>query len=206
MAAVIDGSAVDEDQVLVDAAAPHAETGGAFTGRLHARHHLDDADDVVLAHERGHFLDQGGIDTFQTHLGELDLLPLGPREDGGGLQLAPVDLQVEIQLRRLGGVHGHFRRLIAEIGAVDGVLSSWNVKRVESDAVRGDTRLLVFQIDDSLGERLAALCVAHVSGKDYRTGLRTGEDGSHKESHRRHGASERDHCWLSDLAADWPAR
>ena len=82
------------------------------------------------------------------------------------------------------------------------MVSRGNMQGVESDAVRGDTRLLVFQIDDGLGKRLTALCVADVSGKDDRTGLRTGDDGSQKESHRRHGASERDHCWLSDLAAD----
>ena len=206
MAAVIDGGAVDEDQVLVDAAAPDAEAGGALARGLDARHHLDDADDVVLAHQGGHFLHEGRIDPFQAHLRQLDLLPLGAREDGGGLQLAPVEFEVEILLGGFRKLQRDLFRHIAEVGAVNGVLTRGDVQRIEADGIRGHARLPVFQEDDRLGERFPALRVADIAGKDDRPGLGQSRQGHERQEGRSEDAPEGNHLSVRALAADWPAR
>ena len=206
MAAVIDGGAVDEDQVLVDAAAPDAEPGGSLARGLHPRHHLDDADDVVLAHQGGHFLHEGRIDPFQAHLRQLDLLPLGAREDGGGLQFAAVGLQVEIQLGRFRQLQRSLFRHVAEVGAIDGMLSRGNVQRIEADGVRGHARLPVFQEDDRLGEWFPALRVADVAGKDDRPGLGQSRQGHERQEGRSEDAPEGNHLSVRAFAADCPAR
>ena len=99
MAAVVDGCPVHQDQVLVDAAAPDAESGRAFARGLDARHHLDDPDDIGFAHEGGQFLDNGGVHPFEAHLGDLQFVALALREDGRRFQRLPVRFQREIQLR-----------------------------------------------------------------------------------------------------------
>ena len=151
MAAVINGGSVHEDEVLVDPAAPHAESRRSFARGLDARHHLDDADDVGFAHQGREFLDKSGVDPLQPHLGQLDFLAFRPGENGRGFQLAWVCPQVEIQA-------GAF-------GEIDGMFSGADAEGIETDGIGGDPGLLGFQVYDGLGEGFAALRIPDISGK-----------------------------------------
>ena len=153
-----------------------------------------------------HFLHQGRIDPFQAHLRQLDLLPLGAREDGGGLQFAAVELQVEIQLGRFRQLQRGLFRHVAEVGTEDSVLSRGDVQREEADSIGGHARLPVFQENDGLGERFPALRVADVAGKDDRPGLGQSRQGPERQEGRSEDASEGNHLSSKAFAADWPAR
>ena len=86
------------------------------------------------------------------------------------------------------------------------MLPGGDVQRVKSDGIRGHARLAVFQEDDRLGERLAALRIADVARQDDRPGLRQGREAEQRQGGRAEDASERNHLDYSALAADWPAR
>ena len=140
MAAVIDGGSVHENQVLIDATAAYAETGGSFAGGLYARHHLDHPDDIGLTHEGGHLVHKLGVHPFQAHLGKLNLVPLGPGKHRGGLQFILVQLQVEIQVDRLPEVHHHLLSFIAEIRATNGMASNAGGEGIETESISRNAR------------------------------------------------------------------
>ena len=103
---------------------------------------------------------------------ELDFLPLGTREDGGGFQFAPVHFQEKILLGRFREFQRDLFRLVAEVGAIDGMLSRGNVQRIESDSIGGDTGFAVFQEHDRLRKRFTALRVSDIAGQDDSSVLR----------------------------------
>ena len=182
MTAGIDRSPVHEDEVLVQASAPDAEAGGPFTGRLDTRHHLDDADDIGLSHEGGHFSDDGGVHPLQAHLGKADLVPLGAGKDSGRFQFILVCFQFEIQTDIFFCRNGDLLGYVSEIGTGNSVLSHRNREGIKTYAIGGDARFMVFQEYNSLLERLSGFGIPDIAGNRIRLDLGMDETREQKEN------------------------
>ena len=181
MAAVVDRGAVHQDEVLVHPAAAYAETCRALAGRLHAGHHLDNADDVRFAHQGREALDQGGIHALHAHLGKDQVLALGPGEDGGGLELLAGGLELEVLPDGAAQIEADDRVFKTEIRAGHGMLSGGHAQRIEPRPVGDGRRLAVLQEHHRLHQRLPALRLQHIAGQHGPAALRVPGQGRTKQ-------------------------
>ena len=113
MVHVVDGHAVQQDEVLVRTAAAHIEAGRTLAAALHARHHLQDFQHIGFAEEdrRVPDLDQGNVHGAQ--IGALDAGVL-LRHDPG-LRQRLTSLQRDIDDRIAPQVHMQHEVLIANV-------------------------------------------------------------------------------------------
>ena len=116
---------------------------------------------------------------MQAHLGKTDLFPLGTGEDGGCIQLCLVCFQFEIQADGFFCLNGNFLRYISEVRTEYGVLPCRNREGIETYAIGGDSRFMVFQEYDGLLERLSGFCIPDIAGN--RKSLNLGLDDTREQ-------------------------
>ena len=165
MAGIVERSAVHQHEVLVDAAAAHAEACGAFGGGLHARHHLDHTDYVSLTHEGRKLANNVAGDSFFAELRQRQLLSLALGEDFGCLEHLTVFFEEEILFQGACGIDGNLGCDIAGIGAFDDLGFAVYLKGIEAEIVGGDAGAEILSKNDGSDKGLAAGRFLHISGQ-----------------------------------------
>ena len=163
MAGIVERRAVHQHEILVDAAAAHAETGGAFARRLHAGHHLDHPDDVGLPHQRRQFADDVAADRLHPELRQGQLFPFALGKHLGRFQQHVVFFQFEVVLERGFGVDLGFRGHIAGIGTLDDLFLPVDLQRIKAIIIGRHAGRQIRRKDHRSDERLSAGSLLHIS-------------------------------------------
>ena len=167
MVDIINRYAVQEDEVLVRAAAAHIQAGEAFVAALHAGHHLDGLEHIGLAEEHrgiahlgdGHFnrAKVGGVDAGFARGHHHGLLQEGRRFHHHVDHSVPLDVQ------------RHSDGLIAQITVLKVVAASRNGEGVVAEYIGYGTRahVGVFRKQTRADEGFTGFRVRYVAAYGY---------------------------------------
>ena len=139
----------------------------------------------VAPHQGGEFLDDGGVDPFKAHLGDLQFVTFALGEDRGGLEGLPVGFKQEVEFRGAADRHGFGGSLIAGERAEEGDFARADIEGIIADAVGDDADAAVFGENDGAGQRFAAGGVFDIAREDGLPALRPGGKRQEQEHGRR---------------------
>ena len=193
---VVDGHAVQQDQVLIRTAATHVEARHALVAALHARHHLQDLQHVGFAEQDRRILDLSQGNVHRPEVGGLDAGILLGHHRGAGKHFAR--LQRDIDHRVPAQVQVQDLVLVTDIRVLEIVNPGREGQGIIAEIV-GDRALAGLPFDQARADqRLTARTVRDMTADGHLL-LRPGP-GRQKNCKQRRCLQ---HPSLPNLHSDW---